>query len=320
MGRSRLPNDNGAEITRYDGGMAPSRSAYRRIGLGALAALWLHASGLRADDAPAPEGAAPGIEGLSPPAPARPPRPDGPEDDDPSVPGADSLEQKRQERRRREQDLKPKPLPFAKKQAESLRQDALAPRPRRLLLELSMVISNVQTRGDREAYTTEPNTHFGVFCRHGAPAVDGKIGLWYGGRLAPFTGTGFEKKRPGTYGLTYFGPMIGVGKIDPVVGDDGAVKATSAAAEKTLPSTSGWLVSLGVAAVSKVSRSEDPDLDDPNSDFFSQGIAFDAPGVWMEARYLKVLYGGLGVDVLAGVQTGRDKLFAYGGLGLGFWY
>lgn len=284
-------------------------------------ALWAWSSLLApaplwAADTPTPTTSpAPEILDLSAPTPQKPPRPadDNATDDE-------NLERKRRQRHRRARDDQPAPVPYAKKREESLRQDTLLARPRAWMIEVAPVISTAETHGEREGYAVDPNIHIGVFYRHDAAKKDGKTGLWYGARVAPFIGTGFQKNRPGAFGLTYFGPMIGLGKIDPVAQDDGSPKATSATGELEIPSASGWLVSGGFAAVTKLSRSEDTELDDPSSDFVSKGVAFDGPGAWLETRYLKILYGGFGWSFVVGVQAGREKYFYYGGGGASFWY
>jgi hypothetical protein len=150
-------------------------------------------------------------------------------------------------------------------------------------------------------------------------AKDGRIGLWYGARVAPFVGGGFYKDKPGNYGLTYFGPMIGVGKIDPVPEDEGQARASSADGEIDIPSASGWVVTAGIAAVTRAGKNSDPTNKGSDNDFETKGTTFDAPGAWLEARYLHILYGAIGLDGIAGVQTGRGKLFVYGGIGVAAW-
>lgn len=269
-------------------------------------------------DGPPPEEARPKveIEGLAPPKPARPPHPAGSDEDTLDQ----DLRRKRKDRRRREKEAEPPPVPWERQQEEALLKETLQPRPRRLLMEVSLVGGAALTTGAKEGYTLDPNSHFNVALRHDPKKNDGRIGLWYGARVAPFTGTGFYKKRPGSYGLTYFGPMIGVGKIDPVPEDDGKGRATAASGEIDIPSADGWLVSAGLAAVTKNGESGTTDASDGTNDFGSKGVAFDAPGAWLEIRYLKILFGGAGLDVVVGTQSGRGKLFVYGGLGFGAWY
>lgn len=253
------------------------------------------------------------IEGLDPPRAARPPAVDQDRETE------ETLEKKREERHEREQLSRPKPVPYKEKQEKALLKETLTPRERWLLLELSLVFCGADTTGKREGYTCEPTTHFNGIVRKGGKDKDGKVGLWYGGRLAPFGGTGYYKKKPGTYNLTYFGPMIGVGKIDPVPADGAGARAASADGETHIPNASGWLVTTGIAAVTRSGRTSDKTNTDNGNDFRSKGLTFDSPGIWLEARYLRVQFGALGFDVSAGVQTGREKFFVYGGFGVAAW-
>jgi len=88
--------------------------------------------------------------------------------------------------------------------------------------------------------------------------------------------------------------------------------------ETKIPSTSGWLLGAGIAGVSKSGR---PTEDNPpaDSDFASKGIAFDGAGLCVEGRYIKILYGALGYNLIVGVQTGRNKEFLYTGIGISGW-
>ena len=135
-----------------------------------------------------------------------------------------------------------------------------------------------------------------------------------------FFGNGFYQSHPGSYGLTYFGPMIGVGKIDPLSSEAGSSKTgegTGSGAEKTRASSEGWLLSGGIAAVSSQGRSVWPQ--DPSSDFLTKGVSLDVPGVWLEIRNMHVVLGAVGINLLAGVQTGKDKAFFYTGIGIAGW-
>ncbi len=253
------------------------------------------------------------IEGLKPPKPAKPPAVDQDRETD-----AD-LEKKRNDRRRRDRLDRPLPTPYKEKQEKALLKETLSPHERRLLLELSLVFCGAQTSGARQGYTCEPTVHFNGFVRKGGKEKDGKVGLWYGGRMAPFGGGGFLNNKPGNYNLTYIGPMIGVGKIDPVPEDEGQPRAASADGEINIPSASGWVVSAGIAAVTRAGKNSDPTNRDDDNDFETKGIHFDAPGAWLEARYLRVQFGAVGFNVLAGVQSGKEKLFVYGGAGFAAW-
>lgn len=249
------------------------------------------------------------IESLAPPTPARPPRsPDEP---------AEVLQKKRQNRKMRERESSPPPLTPGQKARKSLYEEATTARPHAFFMEVSLVFCGVTTSGARNGYTCNPTTHFDMAWRHDQARPLGDVSLWYGLRVAPFSGTGFYEKVPGTYGLTYFGPMLGVGKIDPVP-LDGA--ATAPGEEPEFPTADGWLFTTGIAAVSRIGRSDVPGDKDGTDDFKSQGVTFDGPGIWGEGRYVRIVYGALSTDLFVGAQTGRGKLIVYGGIGLGAWY
>ncbi len=242
-----------------------------------------------------------GIEPLGAPKPARPPRV---KSDD--VQG-DDLEKKRAESDRRDQGQAPKALTPDEKRALALEQEAVKPRPRRFLAEVSLLLGTAATNGDKSGYTVDPTSHFDAFTRRSEAAR-----FWYGLRIAPFAGTGYYKGKPGTYGLTFFGPMIGVGKIDPLPPGRG---------DGTVAAVSGWLVTGGLAALAKSGRTETAEKNVRGSDFSTRkGAMIDGTGLWMEARYLKVLYGALGVDTVVGVQTGRQRQLFYAGIGAGAYY
>ncbi len=237
------------------------------------------------------------IEDLAPPRPQAPPQ-------DLRRDAETDLEAKRTDRARRDVESAPAESTPAQTRRKSLSAETLAERPLDLLFELSIVLGAAVTDGDKGGYTVDASSHATLALRHGsAPA--GGTDLFYGARIAPFSGSGYFKGKPGRYGLTFFGPMVGVGKIDPVPPQGGPF--------------SGWLVSGGYAALSKAgqSRTAAPDRE---SDFTSKGIAFEWPGgLWLEARWLRVLYGALGYDLVFGVQTGRERSLLYGGVAVAAW-
>jgi hypothetical protein len=230
----------------------------------------------------------------------------------------DDLQRKREERHKRErEDRKEGPSPAAKRRM-SLLKDTLVHHERWFMTEWSLVGATALTSGDKEGYTVDPTVHMNLFLRRDPSHADGRVGLWYGARVAPFAGTGFYKKKPGAYGSTYFGPMIGVGKIDPVP-EDGVARADPASGEIEIPSADGWVLTTGVAAVSRLGHSDSADPQDKHNDFVDKGVVFDAPGLWAEARFLRILYGAAGFDLFLGVQTGDQKIFVYGGIGAAAW-
>lgn len=254
-----------------------------------------------------------GVEKLEPPKPAPPPGAA-----DTSSDAEEDLRRKREQRRSREQSLEPPEPPYNLQRRKKLLKESLIPRDRALMFEVSAVAGTVSTRGDRERYSAEPTSHFNVFFRYDAKNKNGKIGPWYGLRLAPFAGSGFHKKRPGHYGLTYFGPMIGIGKIDPAQTQDGASLRTENESEVKIPATGGWVIGTGLAAVSRTGKTND-EQPDPASDFTAKGVAFDSPGLWIEGRYLRILYGAFGFNFILGIQSGSGKEFLYGGVGFAGW-
>ncbi|MBM4251955.1 MAG: hypothetical protein FJ146_08280 [Deltaproteobacteria bacterium] len=217
---------------------------------------------------------------------------------------------------------------YGDKLSKALDDETQKPHARNFFLEVAVVGSAVATLESRQGYTSEPTMHFGGAYRltqkSDSPAQasarpEKTPDLWLGLRVAPFNGSGFYRGHPGSYGLTYFGPMIAVGKIDPPA-SEGSSEAGTASAQATKrgrPILSGWLVSGGVAAVSKQGRSDV--AGDAKSDFRVKGVAFDAPGVWVEFRQMAVLFGALGCNLVAGLQTGQDKVFFYGGVGFAGW-
>lgn len=242
-----------------------------------------------------------GIEALETPRPAAPPRV---ESDD--VLG-DDLERLRAKREHHEAEEAPKPLTASEKRDRALTKETYKKRPRRFLGEVSLLVGSAATSGDKSGYALDPTSHFNAFVRQ-----DESARLWYGLRIAPFAGSGYYKGKPGLYGLTFFGPMIAVGKIDPPPAGRG---------DGEEPAVSGWLVSGGIAALAKSGRTETAENSDRGSDFTPhRGAMIDGTGVWIEARYLRVVFGALGLDAVFGYQSGRQRQIVYAGLGAGAYY
>ena len=234
------------------------------------------------------------------------------------------LARKRQQRLEREAKDRPQALSPQRHLAENLRKESLVPHTRDLGVECSLVGPLAATKGDRASYSTEPTSHFQVFWRAGGAQADGRIGPWYGFRLAPFAGTGVYKQRPGSFGLTYFGPMVGVGKLDPVAkavaqpGRKGLQGGTTAATVEPGRS-SGWVFGTGLAAVSRQGAGDASDDHGRGNDFASKGVTTDATGFWMEGRGISILWGAVSFDAFLGLQTGVGKVFYYAGFGVGGW-
>lgn len=255
------------------------------------------------------------IERLDQPKAAPPP---GSSSSDLESQAEEDLKRKQKQRSERDQSLLPPEQPYSLQRKKNLKKEALTPHDRSIMIELAFHLTTAAVRGDRSRYVSDPAVHFNIFYRHDAKNRSDKTGPWFGFRLAPFSGSGFHKQKFGSYGLTYFGPMIGIGKIGLLqTKEDGPVRSDKNE-EANIPSTSGWVIGTGIAAVSKMGRSteENPPKE---SDFSSQGVAFDGSGIWIEARYLKILYGALGYNAILGIQTGRNKEFLYAGFGVSGW-
>ncbi len=255
------------------------------------------------------------IERLDQPKAAPPPESNS---DELKAQAEEDLRRKQMQRGKREQSLLPPEPLYSLQRQKNLMDDALIPRDRSLMFELAFHLTTVAARDDRRRYVSDPAVHFNLFYRHDAKNHADKIGKWFGFRMAPFTGSGYHKKKFGSYGLTYFGPMIGVGKIGLMpTKETGTTRSNESIAPK-IPSASGWLIGAGFAAVSKIGRSteEDPPTD---SDFSTKGATFDGSGFWVEGRYINILYGAVGYNLIVGVQTGRNKEFVYTGIGVTGW-
>lgn len=267
------------------------------------------------------------IEGLAPPKAAKPPRLDEEEaDEDVSAREAETerqLEKKRKRRQKRRDRDRNGEADEAAKRKESLLEEALEPRERAFLLELALVGGTALTDGRRSGYTLDPNVHVNAFYRLGSERTSDKITPWIGFRIAPFTGTGYFEERPGRYGLTYFGPMIGLGRVAPVPEDtgEGDRPATGTAGDRELPVVTGFAATFGISAVaSQGKREAEVTGKEPADDFQTRGVKFDAPGAWAELRYFRIYFGATSADFLVGVQSGQSKVWLYGGLGFGGWH
>jgi hypothetical protein len=267
------------------------------------------------------------IEGLAPPKAARPPRlqedEEGEEHTAREAETERQLEKKRKRRQKqRDRDRDGKVDEAAKRKA-SLLEEALRPRERAFLLELALVGGSALTDGQRSGYSLDPNVHVNAFYRLGSERTSDQITPWIGFRIAPFTGTGYFKGRPGRYGLTYFGPMIGLGRIAPVSEDTGTGDrpATGTAGDRELPVVTGFAATFGISAVASLGKREaEATGKEPADDFQTRGVKFDAPGAWAELRYFRIHFGATSADFLLGLQSGQSKAWIYGGIGFGGWH
>lgn len=246
------------------------------------------------------------------PKPAQPPRPNGDVFEE-------NLDKKREKRQRRDRLTRPPRPSYAASRDKSLLEEAVTKRPLIFMAEVSFVGVSAQTSSGREGYTADPTSHFSLSWRHAKDKNPDRLALFYGLRLAPFNGTGFYHSIPGSYGFTYFGPMVGIGKIAPVPLDHGAGQRPGQDGFD-LPVVSGWLLSAGIAAQSRMGRADTVNPQDVAGEFDTKGVDFDVPGLWVETRYITLHWGAVGFNAVFGIQTGRGKQFLYGGLGIAGWY
>ncbi len=244
------------------------------------------------------------IDDLAPPPAARPPSLD------PEIEQDRQLQIKRQKRQKKEQELTPKPQTPTEVRIENLKKETLKPHDHTLLMEISLMGVGVDTRGLKSGYTGEPTSHFNVFWRKKPDSE--RSSIWFGLRIAPFTGNGYYQGKPGDFAQTYFGPSISVGKTER--------PAEDAATDKPgIEFLSGWLFSIGISPVTQAGIGYGKLASEGRSDFKKRGVYFDPPGLWTEARYLKIMFGAIGINLVGGVQAGHEKTFIYGGVGAAGW-
>ena len=231
----------------------------------------------------------------------------------------EDLDRKRQQRQNREKQFE-KPVPTrSEKKNEQLVAESLKDRPMQLFFESSFLRPGIKTKGPRERYTLDSTNHFQLFVRGSKELPTGKAQLWWGFRLAPFAGSGVYKNIPGRFGFLYFGPMIGLGKIDTLRDTLGETSRGRENEQTDFSVRHGWLVTTGIAAQSRIgdaSRDENTLEEDLNS----KKIGIDSPGLWLEMRYLSVHYGAIGLNLFAGAQAGKEKQLSWVGIGVAGWY
>lgn len=285
--------------------------------MGGIAAWLLSAHPALAQDTQSPRGP---IERLAPPAPAPTPRLKGNSDQDTDNDQGldDDLEELRAKRRAREAKDAPPEKTWRESLSKRLMAEAQKPLPRVMMLELSLLSGTVRTKGQARDYTFNPTSHFNVYLRPIPKTLSQKPTFWTGLRVAAFSGVGYYRNRPGSYGLTYVGPIIALGKLLPKKGKS---EKDLSKDPVTQGDSKGWLLSLGLAALARIGQSENPHPESTENDFTtSRKVIYDPAAVWLEGRYVTVMFGGLGVNYIFGVQNGRARALVYLGVGLAGWY
>jgi len=256
------------------------------------------------------------IEFLDPPAYA--PVPKHP-DDEHSIQEnlKKSKNRKSQERSLREEPFQPKSPSWKQQLRKQIQDEHEDPRNRTYLLELSLTVPLTVTKGDKSGYGQNPAHGFHLYWRRGGSHSDGRSGLFVGWRMAAFSGTGFYRKEPGSFGLLYLGPSIGWGSLNRPYEDSGRSHPRSLSAEDT--NRSGYLWALGLSAAHSQGNSETTPESERKNDFTSRRLAFDSPGLWAEGRFFYSYVRNLSVSPLIGFQWGTEKIIIYAGVGFGGW-
>jgi len=230
------------------------------------------------------------------------------------------LEKKQEERGKREEKFKPPEKEPTIERNKKLLNEMIAPRPDRAVLTTSIVYPLSFVSGPRSEYVFEPSTVFNAYWRLSDDKNDGRMFIWTGFRLASFAGTGIYKNVAGRFGFSYFGPMIGVGKIEP------APASLPSDAEK--PGTNpgsflapryGAFFAMGVSGTSQ-SAELSGNRDEPGGDLEEKPFGYEAPGAWMEGLFTTIHFGAVVVNALVGVHVAEGKNLVYFGAGIGGTY
>lgn len=232
-------------------------------------------------------------------------------------------ERLREDEKKREEEAK---TPFTlKEQIQELRKEVEAKnggqlKPIRLGMNVSFVVPKMLGKGGGlKSVSTDYTAFYQAFYRFDQGKAD-SVGLWTGVRIAPITGTARYKNVPGRFGFLYFGPMLGVGKFSPLLAEGSENKDAATAEASIEPSfmSQGWLWTGGLALLQ---RSVDTmSFPNPGGEFAQDKIAIDGTGLWTELTYALAFLDTLSTNAFIGAQTGKGRVFAYGGVGVGFWY
>ncbi len=191
---------------------------------------------------------------------------------------------------------------LAQKVAEKAQEEARQARPMYGFAEVSLLQPKAFVSAGRSNYSPEITSHVSAYVRTSWKLGAESIQPWLGFRVAPFGGYGTQDKLTARFAHTWFGPCIGFGAIR-------AAHDTDA----HWPIRYGYLWSAGIAAVSRMVAEGDA-MKNPPMDFSPTAWSADAPGIWSELRMIRISMGAVGLGLMAGLQTGRGKVFIYGGL------
>lgn len=210
----------------------------------------------------------------------------------------------------------PPPPMGAKKRDEELEKQVYIDRQLNFLIQTSLQIPFVNVSGSRSNYTTEPTIHLQIIFP--SEKQKGEWGLWWGFRMASFSGTGIHNKLSGRYNFNYIGPSIGFGKLNPIPILTQDQKKEN---EPHFETRSGWMLLGGISALARYSYFDVPQEQEIKGNDFQtyKGILFDAPGIWAEFTYHQIHYGAVDIGYNIGTQVGKEKLFYWLGVTIGGW-
>ena len=193
------------------------------------------------------------------------------------------------------------------------------PGPMRFMSAASLVLPIVATSGNkRKNYNAELSGFFHCYIDPSEQEDFDKYKIWTGFRIAPISGTGIYENTSGRFGFTYFGPMVGIGKVSPAFFKTDKKEQAPEDKRPVNYDRDAFFIMGGVSALAK-SGFVEKGRNRPD-DFNNTGISLDTPGAFVEFTYAQISYSKLSQNFLSGVQIGRGKIFIIVAYGLGFWY
>ena len=232
------------------------------------------------------------------------------------------LDKKKHSRSKRNKKIeKPKEDAIVKRDRKLL-EESLEKRPIKMHLTAGVVYPYAFVKGQRREYVFDPSIYIKAFFRWKNEPNTLPFQIWYGFRYISINGTGIYENIPGRFGFSYYGPMIGVGSVDPAPASSGkdSVKKLKEGKKKSVESIfkirSGAFFVAGLAMHSRFTKIN-RGTETPGEDFNEVAIGLDPPGIWGEASYSWIHFGSLAINFMSGVQMGAGKTFVYFGGGIG---
>lgn len=188
-----------------------------------------------------------------------------------------------------------------------------------LHLQVNFVAPFISAKGDRESYLLDYSSSAEIFWRSDKTQKVSETQVWYGFRLAAFSGSGIYQNVPARFGFTYVGPMVGWGKINlSVANDEEKKKAGDWRGTLNYPSRFGYFFMLGVVGQSRSVKTYATEKE-VSGEFESKGFSYDAPGLFVETTLFSLFYEAYSYNFIFGAQLGSGKVFSWVGMGMGTW-